>query len=128
MIGTSITERRLLPLFLRKFLQVKGVCLGECIDGERIDDHTVAHAHAALTDKYRGWICCASAFTLFDERTMLHEVAHILSPSSNPTRCHDKYWRATVKRIGGTYKTYPQLCFSIPIRDYTHADPIRKRR
>lgn len=132
MIGIPITNRRFFPQFLRKFKQVKGVCLGECVDGCSIEEDClrdchndgfdiVAHAHSSPADEYRGWICLSTQVLLFDELTILHEVAHILSPGG-----HDKYWRATLKNIGGTFHKHSFLNFSYP--DYSHTCPIRSKR
>lgn len=94
------------PKYLRKFKELKGICIGGCIDKERgIKEKHWAHAHPhGGFDKYAGWICLRHQFQLKMKLLMLHEMAHLLTPWYCTT--HGKEWRKALLSIGGTFKSF----------------------
>jgi hypothetical protein len=101
----KITKRKDLPKCVRRFKQLKGICVGGCVDkSEGIRQDHIAHAHSC-TKKYKGWICLRYRYQLRERLTLLHEVAHLIvdSPKALP---HGKEWKKTVVDIGGTFKSY----------------------
>lgn len=75
--------------------ELKGVCVGGCINGKRISAY--AHAHSSMKDPHRGWVCFRSSNTVSMREIWLHELAHIVTRSG-----HTKRWREFLLQIGGT--------------------------
>jgi hypothetical protein len=108
MSRTIILDRKQFPKCIQQFECVKGICIGNCIaiaDPTSLYDGAPAHAHCGKDDHF-GWICLRYKYILREKLTLLHEAAHLLV-SDYPW--HGKEWRAMVKKIGGTYKSYPSL-------------------
>lgn len=119
----KITKRSQLPKCIRHFKQVKGICIGQCIDkDDTIDKKHVAHAHSHRDNAYRGWICLRYKYRLRQKLTLLHEVAHLIANSNPKTPTHGKKWKQAVVQIGGTFQAFEYRIgnwISINI-DYTH--------
>jgi hypothetical protein len=131
-----IKKRSNFPKCVQEFKELKGICVGECIDnlGYYPPDSTrigrypypEAHAHSHNGDPWQGYICLAYKRLLADHYTLLHEVAHLIANTKNEPS-HGKEWRTAVMSIGGTYKPYEfwyrgkDYSYSV---DLSHADPI----
>ena len=103
-----ILDRNKFPKCIQQFDCVKGICIGDCIDTSdpgSVDGDSPCHAHCG-EDDHLGWICLRYKYQLRERYTLLHETAHLLT-TDYPW--HGKEWRAMVKKIGGTYKSYPSL-------------------
>ena len=82
-----ITKRSKFPQCIRQFMELKGICVGECCvqDGDRAPFcsptgiQSIAHAHARYFEPFMGWICLKREEVLKDEPTLLHEVAHLIA-------------------------------------------------
>jgi hypothetical protein len=110
----KITKRSDLPKCLQPFKQLKGICIGKCVNKKlNMADNHAAHAHC-YGDGFRGWICLRYKYQLKQRLTLLHEMAHILANKSPKTPPHGKKWKDAVVKIGGTYKSY----------SYTHGNLI----
>lgn len=72
--------------------------VGGCRWGDEFERGALAHAHTAYNDRH-GWICLSTQDLLADESTLLHEVAHLYTPSQAG---HNDTWRRHVVRIGGS--------------------------
>lgn len=102
----KITKRSEFPKCVQKFKELKGICIGGCVDkGFSMLDRHVAHAHC-WHQKNQGWICLRYKYQLRQKQTMLHEVAHLIANKSSRTPFHGKKWKATLCEIGGSYKEY----------------------
>ena len=100
----KITKRKNFPKCIRKFKELKGICIGECVNkNSSIDKNHSAHAHS--WSKPKGWICLRYKYQLKEKLTLLHEVAHLIANSPG-TLPHGKEWKKAVKDIGGTFKSY----------------------
>jgi hypothetical protein len=104
------------PILLRvpAFPQVAGVFVHGCVvRGAGSSFRASAHAHNDSKDEAFGWICIRSSLKVgrfvietdgngFDGKvlepseTLLHEIAHILSPDHG----HDDAWRAKMAELG----------------------------
>lgn len=110
----KIKKRSELPKCVRHFKQLKGICIGECIDKNyAIGKNHAGHAHC-FGDQFQGWICLKYKYQLKERLTLLHEVAHLIANTSPTTPFHGKAWREAVVSIGGTFKSY----------SYTHGNTI----
>jgi hypothetical protein len=119
-----ITKRKDFPKCLRLFKELKGICIGECVNREKLDyNEEVAHTHYYGNPYgFDGWMCLNYKYQLKQKLLLLHEVAHLLVEYDFPlTLAHGKEWKAAVKSIGGTYKSFP-LRFRgiIENNDYTY--------
>lgn len=121
-----IKNRRKFPKCIRHFQEVKGICIGECVDKRDSISPNIAHAHSDSLDSYHGWICIQYKYRLKEKYTLLHEVAHLIANKLARVPTHGKEWRAVVKRIGGTYKPYLTFTKSLVYLNYAHSDPKRK--
>jgi hypothetical protein len=118
MIGVKIRRRSQFPKCIRHFKEVRGICIGECVEKCEINKHHAAHAHCNHND-YPGWICLRRKTQLREKFTLLHEVAHIISCTSNNIPYHGKKWREVVVAIGGTYQSYKSYCKRYIYKDYS---------
>lgn len=71
------------PDYLRGHRQLMGVFAGGCIYDQGFGQRDMAHCHFAT-----GVICLSSASLLFCERTMKHEICHLLAPTDG----HGRKW------------------------------------
>jgi hypothetical protein len=103
-----IRKRSLFPKCIRHFREVKGICVGRCIDKkDDIESNLEAHAHCLpLCKPYQGWICLRRKNDLKEKYLLLHEVAHLIANTVAGTPSHGKKWRKVVVAIGGTYKPF----------------------
>jgi len=107
-----IRQRSRMPVSVRYYSELKGICIGQCVDKTRTYkngsafDNAYAHAHVSPSDQYSGWICMEYKYQLKDKLGLLHEVAHLIANKSSSYGFHGKRWRKVVKEIGGTYKPY----------------------
>jgi hypothetical protein len=102
----KIKNRNNFPFCLKPFKSLKGIAIGECIDKNNIiDDKHAAHAHC-YNDKFKGWICLRFKYQLKERLTLLHEMAHIIANKYQSIPPHGKLWKATLLKIGGTYKPF----------------------
>ena len=133
-------DRKKFPKCIREFEEIKGICVGGCIEDRQQLSHKntnvssshkkvgkiIAHAHSLPGGKFYGWICLGHLFSLKKKKTLLHEAAHILARTrigpKIPT--HGKEWRKVLNEIGGTYKSYS---YKIGKNTYTHRDYSRTR-
>lgn len=85
---------------------VRGVTIGECIDGSEWSDtrdySVIAHAHTLSThDRYPGHICVRSWDDLFEGHQMrvsavvLEELAHLRADAG-----HTEAWRKEMRKLG----------------------------
>src|SRR5258708_3203530 len=121
---TIIKKRSDLPKCVRSFKQLKGICVGACIDKDDvIAKRGKAHAHCHKKDKYKGWICLRYKYHLKERLTLLHEMAHLISPAKP---YHGKKWKAALVKIGGTFKSYTYTHSGIPHKymDYTYRNNL----
>ena len=118
-----ITDRAKFPKCIRHFEEVKGICVGECILGQNFYLKETekwtrwGHAHCSYDDE-RGYICLSHKFHLKNKLTLLHEVAHLLTPLRYSY--HGQKWRQIVKEIGGSYEAFKFSPTSWSI-DYSNA-------
>lgn len=100
-----IKKRSEFPKCVRKFKELKGICVGCCIDKELINrdfSNVIAHAHNHPLDVRPGWICLLEKWVLEDEGILLHEIAHLLVGDGNGGfRLHGKEFNKVCKEIGG---------------------------
>ena len=102
-----ITKRKDFPKCIRHFKELKGICIGECVDpSDKLDEGQAAHAHPYAGFPHQGWICFRHKYQLKEKLTLLHEVAHLIANKWLITPHHGKLWKAAVVAIGGTYKSY----------------------
>lgn len=119
----KITKRSDFPKCLQPFKQLKGICIGKCVNkNNTISTNHIAHAHC-YGDGFRGWICLRFKYQLRERLTLLHEVAHLIANKSPKTPSHGKKWKDTVVKIGGTYKSYS---YTHNYRTYTYLDFTRR--
>lgn len=82
--------------------QIAGIFVGGCVvRGPGSSFRRQAHAHNSARDPHKGWICIRSArrvWTLSGQpsRLLLHEYAHILTPSAG----HGPAWQKRVAELG----------------------------
>jgi hypothetical protein len=123
-----IKKRADFPEVIRNFKQIKGICVGGCVDKDfPIDKKHAAHAHYNKADFYHGWICFRWKYQLKEKFTLLHEVAHIIAGPLIVKRgkkwmriSHPKKWREKVAEIGGTYYPYYSYYKNKKYLDYSH--------
>ena len=123
MVPMKITNRKHFPSYLQRFLRLKGICIGTCINkNSDMDDLHVAHAHSSWNDPFCGWICLRHKFRLKQKLLMLHEMAHLIANVIPTTPAHGKLWKETVIHIGGTFKTFQYKTNGkvYEYLDYTH--------
>lgn len=120
-----IRDRKEFPECVRSFKQLKGICIGGCVDPKfDLKIYGGAHAHCYKEHApYRGWICLNNEFSLEDKFVLLHEVAHLIANKSHVTPAHGKAWRKVVVEIGGTFKSFSGKYVEYP--DLSHSDPKR---
>jgi len=103
----KIKKRANFPSCIRHYKELKGICVGECIDKNvTIDKNHVAHAHCYDGDPHQGWICVRCKYHLKVKLLMLHEVAHLIACQTKGTPPHGKIWRDVLNQMGGTHKGY----------------------
>ncbi len=106
----TITKRSEFPKCVRQFKELKGICVGSCIDPFDVsfDRYNYpAHAHIEGTIGRSGWICLRDQSLLNNKPLLLHEVAHLIAGNITPTLLgHGKRWRDIVVRIGGSLEPY----------------------
>jgi hypothetical protein len=129
-----ITDRNEFPKCIRHFKELKGICVGCCIDpsykltvdtiirGKKAKTHAHAHSWTRIKDKYQGFICVRYMRTLNNKLTLLHEVAHLIVNKNMTTPLHGERWKKAVVKIGGTYKQYVYVYGSkkLTFPDYTN--------
>ena len=81
--------------------RVRGLSVGQCVDGSRLDPNVYAHAHQYPKDANHGWICIRSPRHVLRRgsrhlpATVMHEFAHLLAAAG-----HDEDWRRTMRELG----------------------------
>jgi hypothetical protein len=81
--------------------RVRGVSVGQCVDGSPLPPDVYAHAHQYAKDSNRGWICIRSPRYVLRpgsrqlSTTVMHEFAHLLAAAG-----HDDDWRRTMRELG----------------------------
>ncbi len=92
---------------------VKGLCVGQCIDGDPWEDtrtevaclREVAHAHVRQRGpaKHPGWICIRQPRNILRPHSrhvsadVMHELAHLLA---NTKGHHNEVWRKVMAELG----------------------------
>ncbi len=127
-----IRRRSKFPKYVRHFVELKGICVGECINKSLListnEEPAIGHAHSDHLDPYRGWICLEHKYLLKEKYTLLHEVAHLIANKFSWIPDHGKEWRKVVVKIGGTFKPYLTHDKKRVYDDFSHSDPVRKVR
>jgi hypothetical protein len=81
--------------------RVRGLCVGQCVDGSPLAPDVYAHAHQYPKDSNRGWICIRSPRDVLRRgsrqlsTTVMHELAHLVAAAG-----HDDDWRRTMRELG----------------------------
>jgi hypothetical protein len=81
--------------------RVRGVSVGQCVDGSPLAPDVYAHAHQYRKDSNRGWICIRSPKDVLKRgsrqlsTTVMHELAHLVAAAG-----HDDDWRRTMRELG----------------------------
>jgi hypothetical protein len=121
-----LKNRKDFPKCVRQFSELKGICVGECIDKTYAfnPDPMREAGHCHIVGSFEGWICLTRKFQLKEKYTLLHELAHIITHNRYgfQIKSHGKEWKKVVVEIGGTYKAYVCLGYGKKrrYRDYTH--------
>ena len=85
------------PKCLRGYPELKGIYVNGCIeDGSPWNENSYAHTHRK-TSKHPGIICVENESSLFNEMSMLHELAHLLTSGYG----HRDPWRKKFIELGG---------------------------
>lgn len=81
---------------------VRGVCIGCCVDGKPLSTDYDAHAHLYIEgERYPGFICFRTERALAGVnpikvgRTSIHELAHLIA-----NQHHSEAWRNTMRQLG----------------------------
>jgi hypothetical protein len=80
--------------------RVRGLSMGQCVDGSALAPDVYAHAHQYPKDSNRGWICIRSPRDVFKQgsrqlsTTVMHEFAHLVAAAG-----HDDDWRRTMREL-----------------------------
>lgn len=109
-MGLVIIDRNKFPICVRRFKELVGISIYQCIrNNDPFEDHA-AHAHCFNNDLHQGWICLKWEHILYEKFTLLHEVAHLIADKRiwkpSDTIFHGKKWREVVQAIGGTLDAY----------------------
>jgi hypothetical protein len=84
---------------------VKGVAVGECVEGKKWKKSCTAHAHYAGSGReFGGWLCFKGEEGLQNKVVQIHELAHLVAP-----RGHGERWRKAVLALGGSLEAVPGL-------------------
>jgi hypothetical protein len=81
--------------------RVRGVSVGQCVDGSPLASDVYAHAHQYPKDSNHGWICIRSPRDVLKRgsrhlsTTVMHELAHLVAAAG-----HDDAWRRTMRELG----------------------------
>ena len=81
--------------------RVRGLSVGQCVDGSPLAPGVYAHAHQYFKDSNRGWICIRSPRHVLTRgslelsSTVMHEFAHLVAAAGH----HDD-WRKTMRELG----------------------------
>ena len=81
--------------------RVRGLSVGQCVDGSPLPTGVYAHAHQYPKDSNRGWVCIRSPRDILRRgsreisTTVMHEFAHLLAAAG-----HDDDWRRTMRELG----------------------------
>lgn len=81
--------------------RVRGLSVGQCVDGSPLAPGVYAHAHQYPKDSNRGWICVRSPKDVLRRgnrqlsATVMHELAHLVAAAG-----HDDDWRRTMRELG----------------------------
>jgi hypothetical protein len=81
--------------------RVRGLSMGQCVDGSALAPDVYAHAHQYPKDSNRGWICIRSPRDVLKQgsqqlsTTVMHELAHLVAAAG-----HDDDWRRTMRELG----------------------------
>ena|SRR5271166_2423930 len=104
----KIRKRNQFPKCIRRFKQLKGICIGACVDNtsDGISKKHVAHAHCWKGDRNKGWICLRYKYQLKEKLTLLHEIAHLIANADDKVPPHGKKWKKVLLEIGGTFKSF----------------------
>jgi len=102
----KIKKRSQFPECIRHFKELKGICIGECIDNIQFGKSEAAHAHCYDGDPYQGWICLKHKYQLKSKLILLHEVAHLIANRHIESVPHGKGWKKVLLSIGGTFKSF----------------------
>jgi predicted SprT family Zn-dependent metalloprotease len=112
-----IRRRADFPECIRHIKQVKGICIGECINEPKKRLIDAGHAHCSEHISY-GWICLRTKYLFQNRNILLHEAAHIINTNTD-YRDHGKEWKKIVVEIGGTFKSFRVVGGRTSL-DYTH--------
>jgi len=81
--------------------RVRGLSVGQCVDGSPLPTGVYAHAHQYPKDSNRGWVCIRSPRDILRRgsreisTTVMHGFAHLLAAAG-----HDDDWRRTMRELG----------------------------
>ncbi len=81
--------------------RVRGLSVGQCVDGSPLGPGVYAHAHQYPKDSNRGWICIRSPKDVLGRGSRLlsapvmHELDHLVAAAG-----HDDDWRRTMRELG----------------------------
>lgn len=119
-----LTERITFPKCVRHIKQLKGICIGQCVNLELDPENDLTttspgHSHPHY-GKHQGWICLRYKYQLKEKNTLLHEAAHLIANKSNSTPDHGSKWRQAVIKIGGTLQSYLSYNKKFTYDDFTN--------
>jgi hypothetical protein len=105
-----LRKRSAFPECVRHIKQLKGICIGTCINPntQPKDDLTYkspGHSHP-YHGKYQGWICLKYKYQLKEKNTLLHEAAHLIANKARGTPAHGVKWKSILIKLGGTLHQY----------------------
>jgi hypothetical protein len=124
----KITRRSQFPYCLRSIEEVKGICVGGCVDPTiEIMKRHAAHAHCRSGDLFQGWICVRRNYHTRFRLMMLHEAAHLIANKRLETPMHGRKWKQALVKLGGTFKPYSYKVgrFYHMVIDYTYRNTMR---
>jgi hypothetical protein len=100
-LGSPPLEPVMTLIELLAHSRVRGLCVGQCVDGSPLAADVYAHAHQYPRDSNRGWICIRSPRDVLKRgsrelsTTVMHELAHLVAIAG-----HDDDWRKTMRELG----------------------------
>jgi hypothetical protein len=99
--GSAAPELVMTLMQLLAHSRVRGLSVGQCVDGSPLARDVYAHAHQYPKDSNRGWICIRSPRDVLKRGsrhlspTVIHELAHLVAAAG-----HDDDWRRTMRELG----------------------------
>lgn len=104
----KLTKRSQFPSYARRFKELKGICIGGCVDPDNgFSKGHIAHAHSRPS-KFQGWVCFSYRYHL-RKLVLLHEIAHLIANKRKGIPWHGKKWKDALVKIGGTFKSFSYI-------------------